>query len=99
MYWTHLSIRVAYLSQSRAEKNTDDIQYAGVLEVVPCRALLSRKDTKHVLCLSIDSHLQWATPVVMLPVLSRIASVREWFYHMHFHSSREQHAYMPILSR
>ena len=33
-------------------------------------ALLSRKDTKCILCLPIDSHLQWTTPIAMLPVVS-----------------------------
>ena len=31
---THRSIRGAYLSQSRAEKSTNAIQYTGMLEVV-----------------------------------------------------------------
>ena len=46
-YWTHRSIRGANLSQSRAEKNTNAIQYTGMLEVVQCCLVIMRR---HEMC-------------------------------------------------
>ncbi len=73
-YWTHSSIR-AYLSHSRAKKNTNAIQYAGMIEIVQCCLIIKQRHEK---CISLNFHLPWTTPVIMLPVLSLSDSKYTW---------------------